>query len=168
LESKGNSTIQIKLLTDWLSAGCKEEIFDFHAYRSKFSKIAHSAQMWCAANIYMDYCSDDSFDYFKAWLIAQGKDVYTQAVKDPDSLLNFLQETEKKGEVAKLEDFLFVPYEAYLQLTGKEEMEDYDDDYHSDVEIPKFPLIELDWAGNEERMRAVCPNIYAAFRDKSL
>ena len=31
-------------------------------------------------------CSDDSFSDFRMWLIAQGKEVYLNALKDPDSL----------------------------------------------------------------------------------
>lgn len=32
----------------------------------------------------MNGCSDDSFDYFRGWFIAQGKDVYMDALAEPD------------------------------------------------------------------------------------
>ncbi|EKC76209.1 hypothetical protein LEA_04821 [human gut metagenome] len=31
-------------------------------------------------------CSDDGFIDFRAWLIAQGKEVYMNALRDPDTL----------------------------------------------------------------------------------
>lgn len=161
LESQENISTQTSLLMEWLSGRSEGEIFDFDAHRRKFTNLAHTAELWCAVNLYMGYCSDDSFDYFKAWLVAQGKDAYTKSVEDPDSLLNIFPENAKiKGG----EDFLCIPYEAYEKLTGKEDMEDYDDAYHSNVEIPNFPNIELDWIENEERMRSICPKVYDNFR----
>ena len=34
-------------------------------------------------------CSDDSFLDFRAWLIAQGKETYLEALRDPDTLSQF-------------------------------------------------------------------------------
>ncbi len=159
--SKGDPVIQIRLLTEWLVEKGEEAVFDFDAYRSRFTNLAHTSELWCSVNIYMGFCSDDSFDYFKAWLVAQGKEAYTNHVENPDSLLNiFLENRSIKGG----EDFLCIPYEAYEKLTGKEDIEDYEDAYHSNLEIPAFPQIDLDWIENEERMRELCPNIYNMFR----
>lgn len=36
-------------------------------------------------------CSDDGFDYFRGWLIGQGRAVYEAAVRDPDSLASHPQ-----------------------------------------------------------------------------
>ncbi len=43
-------------------------------------------ELWAAADTIMRGCSDDNFDYFRQWLILQGKSVVLGAVRNPDSL----------------------------------------------------------------------------------
>ncbi len=160
--------MQFTLLTDWLSKAGKNEIFDFHAYLSNFKNKAHSSQLWCAASIYMGFCSDDNFAYFKSWLIVQGKEAYTKYLENPDRLLHVFLDREKTEKMPlQWQDFLCIPYEAYEKLTGKDEIEDYETDYQSNVQISRFPYIELDWIENEARMRSLCPNIYDNFWNRS-
>ena len=52
--------------------------------------------MWCAAYIMNGGCSDDSFEYFRLWVISRGKDVYQKAKANPDTLIS---------QVAKEQDF---------------------------------------------------------------
>lgn len=71
--------------------------------------------MWDAAEIIKEYgCSDDGFIDFRAWLIAQGKEVYLAALADPDSLA----EVEPYGDCS-FELMSYVGEYAYKQLTGK-------------------------------------------------
>lgn len=52
-----------------------------------YKDLAFRYGLWDAAKIFrVDGCSDDSFSYFRSWLIVQGKDVYMAALADPDSL----------------------------------------------------------------------------------
>ena len=52
-----------------------------------YRDAAYKYGLWTAAGIMMEAgCSDDSFSDFRMWLIAQGKEVYLNALKDPDSL----------------------------------------------------------------------------------
>jgi hypothetical protein len=41
---------------------------------------------WGAAYLANGGCSDDGFDYFRGWLIGQGRKVYETVLADPDSL----------------------------------------------------------------------------------
>lgn len=59
-------------------------------------------------------CSDDGFIDFRAWLIAQGRDVYLSALADPDSLA----EVTPYGDCC-FETLSYVGDYAYEQLTGK-------------------------------------------------
>ncbi len=65
--------------------------------------------------IMMNGCSDDSFDYFRGWLIAQGKDVYHAALRDPDSLVDveavklFAQEVKESGGMTPLKGYYEEP-----------------------------------------------------------
>ena len=42
--------------------------------------------LWDAAHLIVQGCSDDWFEYFRAWLISMGREVYEQALQNPDSL----------------------------------------------------------------------------------
>ena len=71
--------------------------------------------MWDAAGIMKEYgCSDDGFIDFRAWLIAQGREVYFAALADPDSLADVVP----YGDCC-FEQLSYVGDYAYEQLTGK-------------------------------------------------
>jgi len=59
-------------------------------------------------------CSDDGFIDFRAWLIAQGRDVYLSALADPDSLAGVIP----YGDCC-FETLSYVGDYAYEQLTGE-------------------------------------------------
>ncbi|MFJ6381287.1 DUF4240 domain-containing protein [Kitasatospora sp. NPDC092039] len=50
--------------------------------------LAHSYRnpLWAAAYLINGGCSDDAFDYFRGWLIMQGRRVFERVLADPDSL----------------------------------------------------------------------------------
>lgn len=64
-----------------------EDVLQFHNLVYSYRDAAYKYGLWTAAGILMETgCSDDGFSDFRMWLIAQGKDVYLNALKDPDSL----------------------------------------------------------------------------------
>ena len=81
-ENKGDAdrvTVALSKLTP-------EEIAAFHrAYYDHHNRL-HRWNLWGAAYVINGGCSDDSFHYFKAWLIGKGKKVYDEAQADPDSI----------------------------------------------------------------------------------
>jgi hypothetical protein len=42
--------------------------------------------LWGAAFLMNGGCSDDAFDYFRGWLVTQGRSVWERALRDPDTL----------------------------------------------------------------------------------
>lgn len=87
---------------------------DFHDISHAYSDLAYKAGLWNAADILMDWCSDDGFIDFRYWLIAQGKEVYLSALKDPDSLA----EVSPYGHCT-FESLCYVGDAAYEKMTGK-------------------------------------------------
>jgi len=47
---------------------------------------SYTNPLWAAAYVINGGCSDDGFDYFRGWLIAQGHEVFERIVADPDTL----------------------------------------------------------------------------------
>ena len=95
--------------------------FDYvaHAYRA----AAYKHGLWSAASILCDGCTDDGFTDFRGWLIAQGRDVYMAALKDPDSLAD----VPTDGDCC-CETFCYVGSYAYEELTGRDINQDFDPD----------------------------------------
>ena len=61
------------------------------------------------------------FEYFRGWLITQGRDVFEQAQEDPDSLADArsVQQAAEEGYDLECEDILHVVDAAYVDLTGE-------------------------------------------------
>jgi len=73
-------------LTDLLAARTREEILQYQDRFDEMYLAVHRWDMWAAAYLIGDGCSDDSFMDFRAGLIAQGRDWYRRAAASPDSL----------------------------------------------------------------------------------
>lgn len=61
--------------------------------------------------------SEDSFDYFRCWLIAQGREVFEGAVHHPDDLADLVPDFDE-DEDGDAEEFGYAADEAHEQLTG--------------------------------------------------
>lgn len=90
----------------------------FHAY----SELANQYGIWDAASVLKEHgCSDDGFLDFRAWLIAQGRDTYLAALRDPDSLVDIAP----YGDCC-FERLAYVGDYAYQQTTGRSAYVDTD------------------------------------------
>lgn len=76
-----------KYMIDRLAGLGPDQSLMFLNYMDAYKDLSFRYGLWDAAKIFrVDGCSDDSFSYFRSWLIVQGKDVYMAALADPDSL----------------------------------------------------------------------------------
>jgi len=105
-----------------------QQIFDL------YQRMSYKPKLWAAAYVINGGgCSDDCFDYFRAWLTARGKKVFLQALKDPDSLADMDLDPDE-GEY-EFEAMLGAGASAYFTATGAER--DYGAFY---TELKKHPL----------------------------
>ena len=82
---------------------------------------SYRAPLWAAAYTINGGCSDDGFDYFRGWLIAQGREVFERVVADPDALagLPVVRAAAAEGMELECERVLGVAWDAYRTATGK-------------------------------------------------
>lgn len=99
-----------------------EQAKRFDTMARVYMDLAYQYGLWTAANVMeRGGCSDDGFMDFRAWLVAQGKEVYLAALADPDSLANAADYQDQRF------DFLpFVGDCAYEELTGRGAYQDFD------------------------------------------
>jgi hypothetical protein len=71
--------------------------------------------LWGAAYLINGGCSDDGFEYFRAWLIAQGRQVFEAALRDPDSLAGHppVRDDPDRDDV-ECEEMLGVAWRAWM------------------------------------------------------
>ena len=112
--SSGDLDQQVTLLTDALTALEAPDIVAFDAHFDHFMALSYTRELWAAAYIINGGCSDDCFDYFRGWLIAQGEAIFQNALHDPQTLVDIVEPEE-----AELESMLYVAQEAYERKTGQ-------------------------------------------------
>ena len=103
-------------------------------------------------------CGDDGFDYFRGWLIAQGRSVFERALVNPDSLAE-LQSFEGNDELPELEKMLYVARFAYQKKTGRDEIEKVLPPYtRSTLKRPEI------WDGQKSSIPPLLPNLAQRFQ----
>lgn len=112
---------QAEALTAALSKLKKNEIVDFQKHFSKCLDDAYRWDLWAVAYIIHGGCSDDSFEYFRAWLIGQGRKYYEAALAAPEKAADNVD----PGDDAECEDLLYAAASAYESVTGHDELPAY-------------------------------------------
>jgi len=92
------------------------EIEEFQRLLRLFLDLTYHWDLWAVAYAARGGCGDDEFEYFRAWLILQGKDVYEAAVTDP---LRWATGPTFEG-ASQCEELLYAAPNAYLSKVGRE------------------------------------------------
>jgi hypothetical protein len=91
-------------------------------------------------------CSDDGFDYFRGWLISQGRTVFEAALENPDSLADVVPDDAEADFGFEDEDMLNLARRAWLEKTGSSD-DDFDEQRGEVGTYP--PLGEFEWSDGE-------------------
>jgi hypothetical protein len=119
-----NSTKRASEIPEWLiehlSQHDDNEIAEFDGRLRECMHRSYDAQLWLGAVILLGGCGDDGFDYFRAWLISQGREAFESALADADSMAAF-EHFDGEFGVPRLENLLYAPIEAFIKRTGGDE-----------------------------------------------
>ncbi|GAP45309.1 DUF4240 domain-containing protein [Streptomyces azureus] len=115
--AEGDPEEQADLLVERLAQLDPDSVLDFaRHFESRYNR-AYRWDLWGAAWVLLDGASDDAFDFFRCWLIGQGRHVFEGAVHDPDSLAELLGDFDEEID-GDGEELGYAADEAYEQLTG--------------------------------------------------
>jgi hypothetical protein len=134
-----------------------QEMIGFRLRTDKFLFDSYNPELWCAAYIINDGCSDGGFEYFRCWLISRGKEAFYSVKTDPDSFIKQVVEGKKSYE---FEGFWYVAMNAFKNKTGKELFSfiDYERFVTNDE---NYPLLKFNWNVDEpQTMALICPVLY--------
>lgn len=108
--------------TTLLAARQAEEIVAAQQVLWDLMADSYSNPLWAAAYLINAGCSDDGFEYFRGWLIAQGQETFERIVADPDTLadLPIVQASATDGPDLEGEDVLSIAWNAHLTATGEQ------------------------------------------------
>lgn len=138
-------------------------IFNQYYYKS------YTSNLWAAAYIVMGGCSDDSFDYFRAWLLYLGKETYETIIKDPEKIIPHLKHLEEDGDVPEFEDLLYVASMAFEEKTGYDDQHYYN--IYKQLSEDKYvqPEMEFDWdEDDEDGLSSKFPLLWERFSENPL
>jgi hypothetical protein len=149
-ESGGDVDETTELLQEQLTHLPDREILAFDRILWELMAESYRWDLWAAAYIINGGCSDDGFDDFRGWLIAQGQHVYDAALQNPDSLA-----VVAVAEVEH-EPMLYVARLAYEEKTGNEMPAKLVDNY------PRAPAGQP-WQDNDSELERLLPRLWAKF-----
>jgi hypothetical protein len=153
-------------VTDRLAALPLDEIVEFELVLDQVQADSYRWDLWAAAYLINDGCSDDSFEDFRGWLVAQGREVWEAAVADPDSLAGIITPDLVEEDATWSEDMLGAAAEAFERVTGDDEA--FYDALESAQEEeepagPVEPAGESFDFDDPAEMRARLPRLFAIF-----
>ncbi|MBK7936968.1 MAG: DUF4240 domain-containing protein [Lewinellaceae bacterium] len=159
-KSKAEDTYeQVEILTELLSNRNEDDIVKFGKIFQKLYTNSYKSDLWAAAYIINGGCSDDGFDYFRGWLIAQGKDVYYNSLDNPEYLARIIK-ADDMGEI-ECEDMLSVAENAYVARKGRGSEE-----FMELVPNEPYPEIEIDWSEEGDDLKNRFPKLWKKFGEE--
>jgi hypothetical protein len=134
-----------------------QEMIGFRLRTDKLLFYSYNSDLWCAAYIVNDGCSDGGFEYFRCWLISRGKEAFYSVKANPDTLIKHIVEGKESYE---FEGFWYVAMNAFKNNTGE--------DLYAFIDYEKFitndenyPLLKFNWdVDDPQTMAILCPVLY--------
>lgn len=116
-----------------------EEIVRAEQVLSELLAESYLGDLWGAAYLVNGGASDDGFEYFRGWLISQGREVFEQATADPDALAEVpaVRQAAARHEDLDGEMILAIAWNAYQQRTGEQ--------LPAHAVSVSYPSITFDW-----------------------
>ena len=168
-----NGSEMLNYLTEKLSKETDETIFSFGIIIDELMLESYNEKLWCASYLINGEDSEEFFDFFRLWLISQGKDVYEEILKNPDDLIKYVKTPEEDGFASDLyenEDFFFVAIDAFRI---KKSLEDFEEAFEKYLEVfdeykeklnyqdEDYPKLKFSWNKKvPNSMKKECPKLF--------
>ncbi|MFD8012562.1 DUF4240 domain-containing protein [Streptomyces sp. NPDC058955] len=154
-----------------------EEEVEFQALLEAACAGVGTSALWRAVSrIEAGLCSDDGFDYFALWLVAQGRGTYQAVLADPDALAEVPEVQALVGrhprewrddEWPEWEELDYVAQEVFDELTGQGD--DCGEAFHQAVDDVRetWTRPEDEFSPGPATVRAATPRLDTLFPGKA-
>jgi len=145
-------------LTDALAQLPGDEIIAWNHIFDELAALAYRTDLWAAAYLINGGASDDGFYYFRCWLIGMGKQVYNDALAEPDSLAKVVSPDWLSEGIDAEAEIYAAAHQAWMQVTGQPDTADYP------ARNESAKLVCEDWDFDDpEAMRRHLPRLAALY-----
>ena len=164
-KSNHDKSLQEKIIIEKLNTYTADQIVEFELIFRQLIIDADDFKVIAAEKIIEGWVSDDSYLYFRCWLIGQGEKTFTETLKNPD----FLADIVNKQTETNFEELMYVTTTAFEQKAGKKEDDDKDDSFPRNFAFKKGidydfgapPTKGTDWT--TEQLPKLYPKLWAKF-----
>ncbi len=154
--SEGSCLDKVDAVIGQLAKQPLDDIFEFQQHLDQLMVKSYTSTLWAAAYLLMEGCADDCFDYFRAWVVAQGRSFFERVVKDPDNLAQLLTD-DMLDNGLECEEFLSIAFSAYQEKTDND---NFYDQYYEKYEPLIVPTIDIEWdEDDEDSLAQLLPNL---------
>ena len=115
-----------------------DDIVDWYHIKAQYHVLSDRDDLWEECINLGIHASDDGYYYFRAWLIAQGKDVFFSVLDNPNTLSNYV----RSADDSTFELYNYIASDAYSERKIK--------DLYSETELQK--MCEQWCVENEDRV----------------
>lgn len=163
--NKGDEQLQAGSIVRVLQFENPQTIIAFQKRCYQVVSYAHTSNVWAAAFIINNGCSDDTFTDFKYWLLSLGEKAFFACIENPDKMLPYLQAKNNFANYTNItcESIAYAAETAYRYRTGLDNFWDTVD-YTKVENVFNEPLL-LDWDEHTiEKKKDVFPKLWAMYR----
>jgi Protein of unknown function (DUF4240) len=137
-------------LQELLRLRSNDEVLAFgHVFYEKLCDL-NQWRLWAAGYVIAGGMSDDSFHYFRSWVIGKGRDVFEVAIKDPDELGPYVDNNDVDNELLE-----YAAVKVLEERTIEEDPRDRSD-RRADGQPTGEPF-------EEDALASTCPKLAALF-----
>jgi len=95
----GTSSASPESMTEILEPLTDDEVSDFGLIFYEKVCALNSWKLWGAGYVIAGGMSDDSFHYFRSWIVGKGQKAFETALSDPDEMGPFVDDPEVENEL---------------------------------------------------------------------
>ncbi|RYZ82908.1 MAG: DUF4240 domain-containing protein [Proteobacteria bacterium] len=130
-----------------------EEILGFDRIFVELLVESYRWDLWAVAYIVNGGASDDSFEYFRYWIISQGQKYYEAALENPEKAADAASSNQEN----ECEDIRYVAGMAYEEKTGEEIPQSVTSAY------PAYPSEPIGTPWTEDDLESLYPKLSKKF-----
>lgn len=135
-----------------------DEIISFHQiFLHKLSE-AYTFPLLAANFVISSYVSDDGFKYFRAWLLSNGSLKFFNALKNPETISDWLDKNEVDG--IEGEEVLSIAEDVYADLGGDIEV------FYNALVYPSDRELDMEWPEDKDKFYQKYPRLVEKFWDQ--
>ena len=138
------------LIVEHLQTLESDEIISFGQNMSDILDETYRWDLWAVGYIVNGGCSDDGFEYFRAWLVAQGRERFEAALENPSLIGDWAEPDENECE-----DLMSAGWDAFHAKTG--------DGFPSGAITRKRPADPTGDSWEEEQLEKLYPKLCKKF-----